>query len=151
MCQTVYIDCKQSRIGKNNLFLALGCRVTVKAGLHICQKQSLDLRKLLKKSTCGSVCMSCCLFRFLTVIKKCDLNLVFQSVINIVQSVSHIILRKYSGTGIRTEISRKYNGFQISYYINDHRTVRQTSAALRHKKFFGSVILSKSLRNLKNR
>ena len=33
---------------KNDLFLALGCGVTIKTSLYICQKQSLDFRKLLK-------------------------------------------------------------------------------------------------------
>ncbi len=94
--------------------------------------------------------MSCCFFRFLSVIKKCDLDLILQSVIKIIQSVCHIILRKYAGTGIHTEISGKNNRSHIFNKVNDLFLIWKTFSVLSQKSSSLAVSICQLLHSLQN-
>ena len=111
MRQTIYIDCKQTWIRRNDFFLTLGRRVTVEACLHILQKTLLHIRKLLKESCTDTVCLflRSILLKFRIRIQKCDLDLSLEHVIKVIQAISCKMLREDLRCRIIPEVSWKNN------------------------------------------
>ena len=144
MGQTIHINCQKSRIGENNLFPALGSRVTVKACLHILQKHFLHIRQLFKKAGCYPGSLAACAGSILAHIEKCSLNLLLHTVKQVVQQISGVMLWKNRRAGINVKISRENNGSHLFHNINNRRTDRKVSSTLCQKQLFLAVIGSQT-------
>ena len=128
MSNPVYKNSIQSRIGEDDLFLALGRRVAVKTGLNIFQEQPLYVRQTSKEILTDFYSLNRKLLSTLILfilIHQSRFYLFFQHLINLCQRITNKILRRRVRNILRSKIPREHHTPQILDNSDNGPSVRQ--------------------------